>query len=169
MNTTTRTSRATKSRAAEEGYEEREINFIDDIDFSPANLDTKNIPPREGYDQRWVRIKIGSEDDSKNVFRMANMGWQPRKADTVKKASMVPTVNFNGDNIIGVYDTILMERPDAIGKKQRTYEDDLSNRQIDAAKHDVYSVHDKNSGLTKPEYNSQSKVSRGRIAPVAAD
>ena len=169
MTTTTRTSRANKSRAAEEIHEERGIDAMDEIDFSPANLDTTNIPPREGYDQRWVRIKVGSEDDSKNVYRMANVGWQPRKSDSVPKGKLVPTVEFNDDNIIGVHDTILMERPTEISIKQRAYEQKMSDSQIDAAKHDVYSVHEQGSGITRPEYNSKSNVSRGRVAPVASD
>jgi hypothetical protein len=100
---------------------------------------------------------------------MANMGWQPRKADSVSSKKLVPTIEFNGNNIIGVYDTILMERPEEISLKQKAYEQDRADGLINAAKHDVYSVHDKSSGLTKPEYNSTSSVSRGRVAPVASD
>lgn len=171
MNTETRTSRASESRAAEENYEERsdEEFAMDDIDFSPANLDTKNIPPREGYDQRWVRTKTGNEDDSKNVFKSTNLGWKPRKADTVSKGALIPTVEFNGDNVIGMHDTILMERPLIISKKQKAYEQKQSDNLLQAAEQDMHRVHSKNSGLTRPEYNTKSKVSQGRIAPVSSD
>lgn len=161
----TRTSRASTSRAAEEIHESHEE--FDDIDFSPANLTAP--PPREGYVQRWVRTKVGNEDDQSNVYRSTNLGWKPRAADTVPKESMVQTVDFKGSNIIGVNDTILMERPIAIDIKHKAYEKRLSDNQIEAVKQDVHSVHTKGSGLTRPEYSSTSSVSKGRVAPVTPD
>jgi len=171
MTTETRTSRANESRAAEEIHDDRsdEEFAIDDIDFSPANLDPKNIPPREGYDQRWVRTKTGAEDDSGNVYKSTNLGWKPRKADTVPRGALVPTVGFNGDNVVGMHDTILMERPAIISKKQKAYEQKQSDNLLQAAEQDMHRVHSKNSGLTRPEYNTKSKVSQGRVAPVSDD
>ena len=171
MNTETRTSRADESRAAEGMHEERsdEEFAMDDIDFSPANLDTKNIPPREGYDQRWVRTKTGAEDDASNIYRSTNLGWKPRKADTVPKGALVPTVGFNGANVIGMHDTILMERPLIISKRHKAYEKEQSDNLLRAAEEDMHKVHNRNSGLTRPEYSAKSKVSQGRVAPVSSD
>ncbi len=171
MKSDTRTSRATESRAAEEQYTDRvdEELYIDDIDFSPANLDTKNIPPREGYDQRWVRTKTGAEDDVNNVYRSTNLGWKPRRADTVPKGALVPTVEFNGDNIIGMHDTILMERPKIISEKHKAYEKQQADNLLRAAEEDMHKVHDRKSGIRRPEYNAKSDVSRGRVAPVSSD
>lgn len=170
MGTDTRTSRATDSRAAEETHEVRETEGLEDFDFSPANLDMKNIPPRDGYDQRWVRTKIGSEDDPKNVYRSTNQGWRPRLADTVKKGQYVMQVDFNGENVIGLHDLVLMERPQEISDKYKAYEQKLADDQIQAAQNDIHQVHSQNSGLTRPESRSNSSVSQGsRKAPISPD
>lgn len=162
-----RTSRANTSRAAEEVHEAR--NEFEDIDFSPANLDTRNIPPRDGYVQRWVRTKVGNEDDQSNVYRSTNVGWKPRAASTVPKGSMAPTVEFNGDDIIGVHDTILMERPVEVDIRHKQYEQKLANSQMQAVENDMLKVHDRSSGMGRPENLSRSSVSTGRVAPVTPD
>lgn len=166
---TTRPSRATDSRAAEELHESRETDGLEDIDFSPANLDTKNIPPRDGYDQRWVRTKIGSEDDPKNIYRATNQGWVPRLADTVKSGRYVMQVDLNGENVIGLHDLVLMERPQEISDKYKAYEQKLADDQIKSAELDIHQVHSRNSGLTRPESRSNSSVSKGRTAPISSD
>jgi len=117
--TNTRTSRASDSRAADEDQSIRDE--FEDIDFTPANLDTKNIPPREGYVQRWVRTKIAGAEDPSNVFKSSNVGWKPRMADSVKNGFMVPTIEYNGENIIGLHDTILMERPKTLDNKTQKH------------------------------------------------
>lgn len=162
-----RTSRASTSRAAEEVHDTRDN--LEDIDFSPANLDTRNIPPRDGYVQRWVRTKVGNEDDQSNVYRSTNVGWKPRAADSVSKGAMVPTVEFNGENIIGVHDTILMERPVEVDIKHKEYERKLANSQMQAVENDMLKVHDRSSGMGRPENLSKSSVSTGRVAPVTPD
>ena len=162
-----RTSRATTSRAAEDTHDTRDE--LEDIDFSPANLDTRNIPPRDGYVQRWVRTKINNEDDQSNVYRSSNVGWKPRAADSVAKGALVPTVEFNGENIIGVHDTILMERPVAIDIRHKEYERKLAASQMQAVENDMLKVHDRSSGMGRPENMSKSSVSTGRVAPVSPD
>lgn len=164
---TSRTSRATDSRAAEELHDTRDD--FEDMDFSPANLDTKNIPPRDGYVQRWVRTKVNNEDDQSNVYRSTNVGWKPRAADSVSKGVMVPTVEFNGENIIGLHDTILMERPVAIDRKHKAYEKRMSSGQMEAVENDMLKVHDRNSSMGAPTNSSRSSVSTGRVAPVSPD
>ena len=166
--TDSKTSRASESRAADEGNNIRD-NF-DDFDFTPSNLDTRNIPPREGYVQRWVRTKTGSEDDSSNVFKSTNVGWKPRLAETVQQGSMVPTVNYNGDNVIGLHDTILMERPKELDDKHKAYYKKLSDDQLSSVYNDLHKVHDKSSGMGAPRINSTSKVSTGsRPANITPD
>lgn len=165
--TTKRTSRASDSRAADQAHETRDD--YEDIDFNPANLDTKNIPPRDGYVQRWVRTKVGNENDQSNVYRNTNMGWKPRQADTVSDGAMVPTVEFNGDNIIGVHDTILMERPARLDEKHKEYERKMAADQMRAVESDLLKVHDRNSGMSSITSANKSSTSTGRVAPVTSD
>lgn len=162
-----RTSRASTSRAAEETHELRDE--FEDIDFSPATLDTKNIPPRDGYVQRWVRTQVGNKSDQSNVYRSTNVGWKPRSADSVRKGTMVPTVEFNGENIIGVHDTILMERPIELDRKHKQYEANLTANQMKAVENDMLKIHDRHSGMIAPSSASKSSVSTGRVAPVTPD
>jgi len=156
-------SREQNSRAAEEFHPE-------DEEFSPALLNTKHMPPREGMEQRWIRTTIQGEDDQSNVFRAVNQGWKPRKADTVTLGQFVPTINYQGANIIGIRGMILMERPVEMGEKQRAYYDRQADTQIAAVEQNMHKVREKGSGLTRPEFTERkSSVSRGKIAPVAPD
>ena len=162
-----KTSRASSSRAADEGNEIRDE--FTDIDFTPANLDTRSIPPREGYVQRWVRTKTGDKDDPSNVYKSSNVGWKPRLADSVKGGAIVPTVEFNGGNVIGLHDTILMERPEALDNKHKDYHKQAATDQVSAVYNDLNKVHDRSSGMGAPQNNSSSRVSTGRTAAITPD
>ena len=128
---------------------------------SPQILDTKKIPARKGFVQRWVRTKIKAEDDQTNVFKKINQGWKPRLISSVPKGSFIPHIDFNGTDVIGIHGQILMERPEAIHKKQAAHNRNATRIQMDAVKHDVHKVHEIGSGLTRPEISISSKVSRG--------
>ena len=165
--TNDKTSRASDSRAADEGNDIRDE--FDDIDFTPANLDTRNIPPREGYVQRWVRTQIGGKADPSNVFKSANVGWKPRTADSVKQGFMVPTIEYNGDNVIGLHDTILMERPRALDDKHRRYQKKLTDNQMESVRNDMLKVHSSGSPMGAPSDNSTTRTSTGRPAAISSD
>ena len=68
-----RVSREQESRAAEDIHQDYDGSFDDE----PSLLDTRNMPPREGFVQRWVRTTINNEDDQSNVYRSINRGWKP--------------------------------------------------------------------------------------------
>jgi len=82
---------------------------------------------------------------------------------------MVPTVEFSGENIIGLHDTILMERPVAIDRKHKAYERRMAAGQMTAVESDMLRVHDRNSGMGAPTSSNRSSVSTGRVAPVSPD
>lgn len=155
-----RVSREQESRAAESMADD----FGDD-----SLLDTTNMPPREGFVQRWVRTTINNEDDQGNVFRSMNRGWKPRKADSVRAAG-VPTINYEGANIIGIRGMILMERPQSMHDKEVAREKYISDNLMAGVKSTMHDVHQQGSGITRPEFTEQSsRVEKGRIAPVAPD
>jgi hypothetical protein len=164
MDNNDRTSRDQESRVAEE-----RVNPADEFG-TPSLLDAKNMPPREGFVQRWIRTSINNEDDQSNVYRNINQGWKPRLASTVPKGEFVPQVKYQGSDIIGIHGMILMERPIETHKRQHSYEKRMADNQMSAVKNDMHKVHDSGSGLTRPEFiEQQSRVSKGRIAPVAPD
>lgn len=157
-------SREQQSRAAEEFHGD------ENMEFDPALLNTKNMPAREGFVQRWVRTTIQGEDDTANVFRMVNLGWKPRLASSVALSEFVPTVHYQGADIIGIRGMILMERPVEMEAKQQDYYNRQANAQMASVEQNMHKVHEKGSGLTRPEFTERkSQVHRGRVAPVAPD
>lgn len=159
-----RVSREQETRAAED------IHEVYDGDFDDSLLSTKNMPPREGFVQRWVRTTIDNEDDQSNLFRSMNRGWKPRKADSVARGIMVPTTNYEGANIIGIRGMLLMERPQALHDKEMAHEKAIADNQMSSVKNDMHAVHESGSGMKRPEFVEQnSRVSTGRVAPVAPD
>jgi hypothetical protein len=162
MSNTARSSREQETRAAEELHDA----YSDSWEAS-GMLDTSNIPAREGYDQRWVRTKTRNEDDQSNVFKKINQGWRPRQADTVPKGQYIPQIEFNGSNVIGIHGNILMERPKAIGDKQRAFIRKQSEAQMRSVQENMFKVHTPGSGLVAPSMTNDTRVTKGRL--VEAD
>lgn len=154
-----RKSRTQESREAETVHEE-----YGDQWESPQMLDTRRIPARRGYAQRWVRTTLEGRDDSSNVYKKFNQGWKPRMADSVAEGEYIPNIDFNGLNVIGIHGMILMERPLNVHKKQAEHNKQTTRNQMSAVTHDVYKVHEVGSGLTRPEINVRSSVSAGIVA-----
>lgn len=159
-----RVSRTQESRAAEV-QEEIAYDFAD-----TSLLSTKNMPPREGFVQRWVRTTIGNEDDQSNLYRSLNQGWMPRKANTVPRGTAVPTTKYEGADVIGIRGTILMERPIEIHEREVAFEKQNTQNQMASVTQNMHNVHVAGSGVTRPEFTEhKSRVSKGRVAPVAPD
>lgn len=152
----TRESRTQESREADTVHEFSAMSWE-----SPALLDTTHIPARPGYVQRWVRTKLGGQDDQNNVFRKINQGWKPRPLDSVPKGQYVPHVDFNGVNVIGIHGNILMERPVEIHEKHAAYNRQQANNQMVAAKNNLFNVHKEGTGMVAPTMNTQTKVKVG--------
>jgi len=129
-------------------------------------LNTSNIPPRDGFVQRWVRTLVRGTEDQANVFKKYNKGWKPRPMSSVPKGQFVMHVDFNGVDVIGIHGMILMERPKALQDKQRRSIEEDTRLQMSAVKQNMYKEHDPRSGLSRPEMTERTNVSRGRIAPI---
>lgn len=129
-------------------------------------LDTRNIPPREGYVQRWVRTSVKGDEDQSNVFKKINKGWRPRPKDSVPKGQFVMSVDFEGVNVIGIKGMILMERPIALHERQRRSIDEANRLQMSAVKNEFYKVNERESNMVRTEFEESTKTSRGRIASI---
>ncbi len=118
-----RRGRPSTAQAAGISRDERK-EWIKSVDI--ATLDTPGlpeVPPLEGMEQRWIRIKAGSEMDTANLVRAEARGWRPRSAESVSKAHRNLKLK-DGDfaGCIGYHDVVLMHRPVEIGKQVREIE-----------------------------------------------
>jgi len=167
----TKEQRAAKAELLERQSREHESREADDIHeeypeayYSDYLLDTTNIPARPGFVQRWVRSTVRGEVDRSNVFKKMNRGWKPRMIDTIPKAQRILRMDFEGDQVVGIHGSILMEIPKALFDRQSQAVKSATQLQMDAVKNDLYRVHERDSGLSRPEFNNQSFVrKRGAI------
>lgn len=160
---TQRVSRTQETRNADVIHE-----TYNDVWEEKGSLDTSDIPAKPGFVQRWVRVLDRSGNpDRKNVFKMARNGWKPRVRTDVEKGMMFPNLNFDGQDVIGVNDMVLMERPEAQHKSQRDYIRSQTNQQISGVKTTLSGVHT-NPLFVEPRLKISTDVSRGRM-PVTDD
>lgn len=120
-----RMGREQTSRAAQEL--EQDWN-----DWEPQPF-TSAPPPLEGFEQRWVRVRLAGGEDVQNFLKRAKQGWKPRPASTLPKAyeglkqTLTEKFGDQGD-VIGNQDAILMHRPIRIGERVRAQLRDQTHR-----------------------------------------
>lgn len=159
-----RTSRDQESREGDVIHEEYNDEWEE-----MSLLDTQNVPARAGFVQRWVRTEINGDADSSNMNRKFNQGWRPRLANTVAKGEFVPTIKYQRSNVIGMQGMILMERPERQHAAHgRAIKADTKN-QMRSVDESMFKAHSANSGMTAPERDSSSRVTRGKNVRVADD
>lgn len=90
------------------------------VDTSQAAVDAlfaetpfvDDIPARQGFTQKWIRVTIGGVDDVRNIGKMHQLGWRPRSANSVPGGYSPPTIrNKQLGDVIGVGDLVLHEMP----------------------------------------------------------
>lgn len=78
-------------------------------DWSPPSL-LEAPPPREGYTQRWIRVRRGNQEDWRNYNSRIREGWRPRDPSTVPRDFGPPTeAHGNFGSVIMVEGMILCE------------------------------------------------------------
>ena len=113
--------------------EQSDRAYLDDSEAWTPTPFTAAPPPREGCEQRWVRIRMAGEIDVSNYLRQSQRGWKPRPADSIPaeycvlKQRMDERFGEKGD-VIGNQDSVLMERPIALGNRIRAYYSGQNNR-----------------------------------------
>lgn len=130
-----------------------------------------NAPaPRPGFVQRWMRTKLGPDDDARNVMRRMNRGWRPRSADTIPAGEFAPTMNIPSfGTAIGVDGAVLVERPADMHAAQEAHGRDLADRQMQSV-YQMLADADESARSMPFTRQFKSDVSTGqRRAPVADD
>lgn len=156
-----RLSREQETQAAEDLHESYADNWE-----SPLLLDTKNIPARPGFVQRWIRTRNKMGEDQSNIFKKINQGWKPRQRDSIPKGQFIPYIDFNGTQVIGIHGMILMERPEEMHKKHADYNRRAARLQEEAVRANLSEAHDPRSGLTAPRMYNESKMTIGRVPDI---
>lgn len=86
-------------------------------------------PPRDGYVNRFIRVRLGTVRDTARLRNAMREGWRPVKADSVDDSTL-PNIHLEtfGD-VIGVEDLILCEMPEQVFKKRQEFYRKKAKRQ----------------------------------------
>lgn len=118
-------------------------------------------PPRPGYVNRFIRIRLGTVRDSARLRAALREGWRPVKASSVPGNSL-PTIHLSqfGD-VIGVEDLILCEMPVRLHEQRKAEYGKKLNRQNSAIERqlDRESAGEERSGFGPIEQNRKTAVS----------
>lgn len=140
-------------------------------DWEPAAF-TAAPPPRPDMEQRWVRCRLGAGEDIANLLKRRQQGWTPRPVDSVSKNFQFLAHRL-GDfgNVIQNQDSVLMERPIAIGDKMRAHVQEKTQRYAATVRNMVENNSPRAKGTLGgqvDELSVQSTVGHGRI-PIIPD
>lgn len=109
--------RGRESRAQETHNELFERVDEDQPYIRPTSLEAPK--PRPGYKQRWIRVGMASNEDTKNLTRKLREGWRARQSASVPKGVHVPRISsgkFAGT--IMVEGMLLCEMPMKLAQKR---------------------------------------------------
>ncbi|MGH1372980.1 MAG: hypothetical protein ACRBBW_13150 [Cellvibrionaceae bacterium] len=165
---------ARKSAHESREQESREHDDLYDLN-EPIFEDTgplPEVPARDGYAQRWIRIQKGNEEDGRNIYAASRKGWTPRSLETVGDAFKWLTTKL-GDrgNLVGTKSMVLMERPIELDRRASQVTKGRRQELEKAVKQNLFSEHNglggSSTGFTAPQVESASQVERGQ--PLVAD
>jgi hypothetical protein len=125
-------------------------------------------PPRVGMEQRWVRFRIGTDDDQKNFSSKQRGGWVVRALTTVPAGYFPPTMRHSQmGEVIAVGDLILCERPRSIGVAQKKYFRDKLRRQTQAGQRHIRKAERSDHPIDVEEKRDRPTVGYGQKRRVS--
>ena len=130
-----------------------------------AALDAPPAPP--GMVLRWVRQKLGSGGDAKNVSRKLREGWRPYLLQDAPEGYIPPDKSqTEHGTVISVQDLILCMMPREMWKQRQAFYRNKRDRQTEAVSNKFRDQEDPRLKISR-EYKQTS--SRPRRAPVQSD
>lgn len=122
----------------------------------PSELEAPE--PRAGYTQRWIRVRLGNEEDARNAQRKFREGWLPRSLDSVAEGYSPPTfLHARLGNVIGVEDLILCEMPVKKARQRNAYYKAKLNRMIEGIENDLRNVSAGGPRITRTQKTQVTK------------
>jgi len=159
---TTRQSRTQEKRPVETVRTDR-----NDVLWIEGN----NLPyvePQDGFVQRWVRTKLDGANDDSNIYKKQNQGWNPRLYSTIPAGQRLPKTQFEGTDVIGMGNMVLMERDSILHQRYHDLRRSDVSRQEQSITNDVLKFHDAETGSNR-QSSITSQVHTGRVPNVADD
>lgn len=125
----------------------------------PSELDAP--PPRDGYTQRWIRIRLGTGEDAKNSIKKFREGWLPRQLDTIPDGYVPPTIQHARlGGVIGVDDLILCEMPLKKARQRNAFYRDRVVRMIEGIENDLNKI---SQGGPRIDVDHKTRVTKRRL------
>ena len=123
--------------------------------------DLEAPPAREGFVNRFIRIRLGTVRDTARLRNALREGWRPVKASSVTDRSL-PTINLDqfGD-VIGVEDLILCEMPVRMHKQRVKFYRDKQRRQSRAIERQL-------KGVSRDDVSGFGPIQQTRRTSVSA-
>lgn len=134
---TAHATRAAETRQAQEGHESWDEPWV-------RSGTLPEIPARTGMVQRWIRVAMRGENDATNTSRKFREGWRPRKADSLPKNFIAPTIQGGAyAGCIGVEGMLLCEMPRErndqrnayFARRKKTQTDAVNQQLAEASRH----------------------------------
>lgn len=136
----------------------------------PSQLDAPE--PRPGYVQRWVRYRMGNQEDADNLDKMLDQGWRPVKRSAAKRVHEL-TADLRGKygQYIVKRGLILMELPEKLAAERNKHYRRKLRQMTDAIDRDLFKLNHPAMPLLKPERSTRTtkKARRGRLEALIAD
>jgi len=125
----------------------------------PSELEAPK--PRAGYTQRWIRVRLGNEEDSRNAMRKFREGWLPRALDSVPEGYSPPTfLHARLGNVIGVEDLILCEMPLRKARQRNAFYKERLDRMMEGIENDLRNV---SAGGPRIHRTAKTQVTKRRL------
>ena len=138
----------------------------------PSELDAP--PPRPGFVQRWIRIRLGNIRDTARLRKAMREGWRPVKASSMGHTDhSLPIIQHDqlGDgDYVGAEDLILMEMPERVNRQRETFYRRRQARQTGAIERQIKGVHREEHlgfGQVKMQNVSTTRLGSGQARRVS--
>ena len=147
-----------------EGYDVEVDSEVDEW-IRPSELEAP--PPRPGFVQRWIRIRLGTTRDTARLRKAQREGWRPVKASSMANSDhSLPIIRHDelGDgDYVGAEDLILMEMPSRVNDQRDRFYKRKQARQTGAVERQVKGVHrEEHLGFGQIAHRNVSQVRRGQ-------
>jgi len=130
-------------------------------------------PAREGYVNRFIRIRLGTVKDTARLRNAIREGWRPVKASSVSDRSLPTTSVDQYGEVIGVEDLILCEMPEHVHAQRKKFFADKQRRQNQAIERQLKGVSREDVAgfgpITATRHSSVTAAAPTRRVEVADD